>query len=409
MEYKNKQGFTLVELIVVITILAILWTIAFVSLQWYSLSARESSRISDVRTVEKKLAYFKLENSYYPLPDNSINITASGAVIWQQWVMGSWALTTIKQAGEVVDPLDWDNYSYYVLSDKSSYQLIALMESSSTAHTPSLSPYAFADFSDRYPKLFWNKLWLVTDINNTPVNTLSWATDIDIVQTTDTYIAHVDNTVKYEWVGDDIRYSVPRSSCQRLSDLNLAGTDGYYTIYPIDEIPTEVYCRFVDWNWYTLISRSIDDIAFNNTHFGWFVSTGSPKIDTAPYSLGQLIQDIPFKEIYIEVAWNWKERSTVPGLDWVTVLEVTDIDLFTPANLTNPLPVNNCTWWWCALFSNWWNFWSRESYFLSPTTTNINWIWDLSDLSLYSWNQRDWLNARRYGATFPYPWMIFVK
>ena len=30
---KQKQAFTLVELIVVITILAILWTIAFISLQ----------------------------------------------------------------------------------------------------------------------------------------------------------------------------------------------------------------------------------------------------------------------------------------------------------------------------------------------------------------------------------------
>jgi len=32
----NKKAFTLVELIVVITILAILWTIAFISLQGYS-------------------------------------------------------------------------------------------------------------------------------------------------------------------------------------------------------------------------------------------------------------------------------------------------------------------------------------------------------------------------------------
>jgi len=30
----NKQAFTLVELIVVILILVILWTIAFISLQW---------------------------------------------------------------------------------------------------------------------------------------------------------------------------------------------------------------------------------------------------------------------------------------------------------------------------------------------------------------------------------------
>ena len=43
-----KRAFTLVELIVVITILAILWTIAFISLQWYSKDARDSTRITDI-------------------------------------------------------------------------------------------------------------------------------------------------------------------------------------------------------------------------------------------------------------------------------------------------------------------------------------------------------------------------
>ena len=45
---KQKKAFTLVELIVVITILAILWTIAFISLQWYSRDSRDSVRISDM-------------------------------------------------------------------------------------------------------------------------------------------------------------------------------------------------------------------------------------------------------------------------------------------------------------------------------------------------------------------------
>jgi len=50
--YNNKwKAFTLVELIVVITILAILGTIAFISLQGYSQEAKNSKVTSDIRTL----------------------------------------------------------------------------------------------------------------------------------------------------------------------------------------------------------------------------------------------------------------------------------------------------------------------------------------------------------------------
>lgn len=47
----QARGFTLVELIVVITILVILGTIAFINLGGQSASARDSKRTSDVRNL----------------------------------------------------------------------------------------------------------------------------------------------------------------------------------------------------------------------------------------------------------------------------------------------------------------------------------------------------------------------
>jgi prepilin-type N-terminal cleavage/methylation domain-containing protein len=53
MNHINKKAFTLVELIVVITILAVLSTIAFISFQGYTMSARDSVRLADIKSIEK--------------------------------------------------------------------------------------------------------------------------------------------------------------------------------------------------------------------------------------------------------------------------------------------------------------------------------------------------------------------
>jgi prepilin-type N-terminal cleavage/methylation domain-containing protein len=45
------KGFTLVELIIVITILAILATITYISFKNYSGSARDSIRVTDIKTI----------------------------------------------------------------------------------------------------------------------------------------------------------------------------------------------------------------------------------------------------------------------------------------------------------------------------------------------------------------------
>jgi prepilin-type N-terminal cleavage/methylation domain-containing protein len=57
----TKNAFTLVELIVVITILAILGTIAFISLQGYSADARNSKRTSDLGNIQSAISLKQVE------------------------------------------------------------------------------------------------------------------------------------------------------------------------------------------------------------------------------------------------------------------------------------------------------------------------------------------------------------
>jgi type IV pilus assembly protein PilA len=61
MKKYNIPGFTLVELIVVITILTILGTIGFLSFKNYAQSARNSARISDLKTIEKSMGLLETE------------------------------------------------------------------------------------------------------------------------------------------------------------------------------------------------------------------------------------------------------------------------------------------------------------------------------------------------------------
>lgn len=51
-----KKGFTLVELIIVITILVVLATIAFITLGDYPVQSRDSKRISDIANIAKKVS-----------------------------------------------------------------------------------------------------------------------------------------------------------------------------------------------------------------------------------------------------------------------------------------------------------------------------------------------------------------
>jgi len=66
----NKKAFTLVELIVVITILAILGTISFFALGGFVVSARDSNRISDVNSMKSVLENYSLQTGFYPAPSD---------------------------------------------------------------------------------------------------------------------------------------------------------------------------------------------------------------------------------------------------------------------------------------------------------------------------------------------------
>ena len=110
-------GFTLVELIVVITILAILGTIGFLSIVGYSASARDSSRISNLVSLQKGLVLWKVVAGTFPMPEDSVVLTASGVPIGYQGFARDRTGGIAKLAqGSTRDPLDAGMFTTYLVN-----------------------------------------------------------------------------------------------------------------------------------------------------------------------------------------------------------------------------------------------------------------------------------------------------
>ncbi|MDP2091290.1 MAG: fibrinogen-like YCDxxxxGGGW domain-containing protein [Candidatus Gracilibacteria bacterium] len=126
---KNLKGFTLVELIVVTTILAILGTIAFISLQGYSRDARDSARVSDMSRIKTSLELYNIEAGKYPDPTEAQPITFSGGLAWYQGIFGNSTFINVSKLDKIPkDPITDKEYSYSVLNTGQEYELGGIME-----------------------------------------------------------------------------------------------------------------------------------------------------------------------------------------------------------------------------------------------------------------------------------------
>lgn len=128
--YLNKKiAFTLIELIVVITIMAILWTISYIWVKDYSKDARNSARVTQIQIVNKALHYYYLKVWKYPDPDNYVEIKYEWTTIWKQWVIWD---TVLRKLNSIIwtpiDPLYSKKYTYSVSNDNKHYQVAGVVE-----------------------------------------------------------------------------------------------------------------------------------------------------------------------------------------------------------------------------------------------------------------------------------------
>lgn len=172
---KNKQWFSLVELVVAITILVVLSSIWFISYTNTLVDARNSTRISDMGNIKMSLKNHKLKNGTYPTPWDSFDITNSWVII-KQWLLNDNVMTQeiIKKP---TDPLVKSQYYFYSVSSNKLFFQIAMSLEDETLNDYNMRAYIDGNYqtlNDEFiPSLVFasNTAW--------DIQTLSWTAIVD--------------------------------------------------------------------------------------------------------------------------------------------------------------------------------------------------------------------------------------
>lgn len=127
----QKKAFTLVELIVSISIVAILASIWFYSYVWYLGEARDSKRKANAWEIKTALKLYKQKRWAYPIPWNYFNITNTN--VWGTTIVAlQWELNenvTLSTMDEIpLDPHTGKHYTYSVTKNKQESQIALTLE-----------------------------------------------------------------------------------------------------------------------------------------------------------------------------------------------------------------------------------------------------------------------------------------
>ena len=238
----RKQAFTLVELIVVITILSILWTIAFISMQWYSKSSRDSVRVSDMWNMKTSFELFHLNTWKYPETTSWTIITYENQTAWNQWKFWETTFTSVGKLDDIpTDPLTEQEYIYSVTNNKQEYQIWWIVE------------------SDDY---VYNNIWITNAADKTAILKIEWNYNGKVLKVNAnsvTYVLAVPSIITSTWW--TLEYIIDNRKLAYNGYKNLPFNYGwwYTTTWETDDL------LLVNTGSYVVFSWSLDEFVDNST------------------------------------------------------------------------------------------------------------------------------------------------
>jgi len=413
---KKVKAFTLVELIVVITILAILWTIAFISLQWYSRDARDSTRISDINSIEKQLELFVIKTWTLPIPENNIELVSSWVTIWYQWYADKATLNILKVFNWWLDPVDQTPYTYRISWNKKSYQIMWFLENWNVAYNNIPSPFgrglgwglfpqanAATNLTNRFPFSKWKVLWILLEpTTNTPLQELLWTWQLDIRSYTWSVNMYITNTIKQTWKVNELYWTMENMSRSQKFDKPQKDCPTWYIPVPWNmDFWQPAFCvakyemSYADSYWDTL---STAWNMFNTVSYTW---AKIPASMTWKFPIAGITQQQAIDSC--KSIWSWYHLIT--NNEWMSIARNIEQQ---PVNWSNWITWSWYIYTWVSNSSQWcydvtfylytslvrvwvtktWPWFGNTSCDNKRKLTLSNWekIWDLS------WNVQEHVN-----------------
>lgn len=389
---KKQKAFTLVELIVVITILAILWTIAFISLQWFSRDARNSARASDMKSIEKVLELYKIKNNSYPIPTNPSNITYSWSKVWTQWTF--WANTRSKlwtqgQISEIPkDPLTWSEYTYSILNTNNEYQIAVTFEWDYLwQNNNSILNETYAAWVNGTTYIKWT-------YNGQVAKTTSWST---------TYILAVPSIINWDITLTDVEDIVSNKvlvyNKSSILPASYSWTTNYQETIPTWNIVNNIFIYSTtdnnDFSSWAVQQTIIDNL---QTAYAWTEVETDPNIQqiinsdwqsNEIYIVQVIINNYIYSDLEVDASSGWWEWSSFTCWDTVSAWWET----YTTALITWNGWYEEC---WTTQNMRHWDKLASWADMPSNDTTIEKWCYDNTDTNcanewwLYTWNEAMW-------------------
>lgn len=220
----NKKAFTLVELIVVITILAVLWTIGFISYTWYTSEARDSARLADMWNIKKAIDLNEINTWKLPEVTNPVEIKVWTQVVFSQWTFWNTTIAGLKWliSQNPKDPLTKLDYSYSVTSDGSEYELGWYIENDKISYSPISQANAWLSLTPAL--LRWNYNWQFVKVISWEDVTLYASPSITVSDTSVEQLVDLadQNKLVYDWF-----YNLPANFASSKYNTNWWNTTKY--------------------------------------------------------------------------------------------------------------------------------------------------------------------------------------